>query len=176
MKQIVIPNPCSEDWGLMTPTEKGAFCKKCSLEVIDFTKQSPEEIRETLTLNFGKKSVGHIEKTQLELANSNFHVWENQSPQILRSKFLYACLMVFGMSLFTGCADTDPAKDEINGGIEHVDGGMEVLTGDTIISCDIDTTKTGEIENTTEEMGKIEMKILVIHFFQTIEWISDHLI
>lgn len=158
MKKIVIPNPCSEDWSLMTPTEKGAFCQKCSLEVIDFTKQTPEEIRETLTLNLGKKVCGHIEKTQLELANSNFHVWENQSPQILRSKFLYACVMVFGMSLFTGCENPNPAEDEINGGIEHVDGGMEVLTGDTIMSCDIDTTNTSEHTFTNEVKGEMEME------------------
>jgi hypothetical protein len=138
MKKIVIPNPCSEDWGQMTPTEKGAFCNKCNLEVIDFTKKSPEEIRETLTLSMGKKVCGHIGKMQLDLANSEFHVWETQSPQILRSKFLYACLIVFGMNLFTGCEFSN--NHNVNDGIEHVDGGMEILTGDTIVTCDSDTT------------------------------------
>lgn len=141
MKKIVIPNPCAEDWSQMSPTEKGAFCNKCNLEVIDFTKKTPEEIRETLNLAMGKKVCGHIGKTQLELANSEFHLWENQSPQILRSKFLYACLIVFGMSLFTGCES--PTNNTINNDVENVDGGMEIVTGDTIVSCDIDTSDHG---------------------------------
>jgi hypothetical protein len=148
MKKIVIPNPCAEDWNQMTPTEKGAFCKKCNLEVIDFTKKTPEEIRETLNLAMGKKVCGHIGKTQLELANSEFQYWENQSPQILRSKFLYACVLVFGMSLFTGCESSN--NPEVNGDIENVDGGMEILTGDTIVSCDEDTTNNNGVTFTNE--------------------------
>jgi hypothetical protein len=34
---ISIKEPCHEDWSKMTATEKGAFCQKCALEVIDFT-------------------------------------------------------------------------------------------------------------------------------------------
>lgn len=151
MKKIAIPNPCTEKWSLMTPTEKGAFCKKCNLEVIDFTKKTPEEIRETLNPAMGKKVCGHIGKTQLELANSEFHVWENQSPQILRSKFLYACLIVFGMTLFTGCES--PTNNTINSDVENVDGGMEIVTGDTIVACDADTANHGGATFTNEMKG-----------------------
>ncbi|MFD2587874.1 carboxypeptidase-like regulatory domain-containing protein [Croceitalea marina] len=35
--KITIPEPCSEDWNKMTATQKGAFCKSCAKEVIDFT-------------------------------------------------------------------------------------------------------------------------------------------
>ena len=48
MFQIQIPNPCNEDWDKMSPTEKGAFCKVCSKEVIDFTKSSNPEIKNSL--------------------------------------------------------------------------------------------------------------------------------
>jgi hypothetical protein len=34
---ISINEPCHEDWATMTETQKGAFCQKCALEVIDFT-------------------------------------------------------------------------------------------------------------------------------------------
>ena len=135
MKKITIPEPCHEDWNKMTPTEKGAYCSKCNLEVIDFTKKSSEEIREILTLNIGKKTCGHIGKAQLELANSTFHEWENQSPKILLSKFLLACVTVFGMALFTGCESTP--SDAID--YETVDGGIEILTGDTTYACPSDT-------------------------------------
>ncbi|MDC8004921.1 carboxypeptidase-like regulatory domain-containing protein [Aureisphaera galaxeae] len=41
---ISIPEPCHEDWGKMTATEKGKFCKVCTKEVIDFTKESDEAL------------------------------------------------------------------------------------------------------------------------------------
>ena len=157
MKQISIPSPCSEDWNTMTPTEKGAFCRKCSLEVIDFTKKSSEEIRETLVLNLGKKVCGHIGKHQLQTVNSNFYMWENQSPQILRSKFLYACILVFGMTLFTGCENNN--TEEINGGIEQHDVGMMEMDstthGDDDATKSCDTTNAGESNCTTDIKGRM---------------------
>lgn len=139
--KIHIPTPCSEDWSKMTPTDKGAFCDKCAFEVIDFTNQSPEEIRDTLRERSGQRTCGHISKVQMELVNTNYHHWENQTVKTFRSKFLYACIMVFGMALFTSCD---------NGGEEHVNGEItvedpidvgtvvedDVLLGDTI-SCDM---------------------------------------
>ncbi len=41
---ISIPEPCHEDWGKMTPTEKGKFCSVCTKEVIDFTQTNDEDI------------------------------------------------------------------------------------------------------------------------------------
>jgi hypothetical protein len=156
MIQVSIPTPCSEDWSKMTPTDKGAFCKKCSLEVIDFTKKSPEEIRETLTLNLGKKICGHIGKNQMETANSYFYMWENQSPQILRSKFLYACILVFGMTLFTGCENDPQVQGEMTNEIEAVDGGIDVeMTGDTVVTYDADTTNSGECSFSTDLKGRM---------------------
>ena len=115
----------------MTPTEKGAFCQKCSLEVIDFTRNTPEEIRETLTLNLGQRVCGHVSKVQLELVNTNFHVWKNQPVHVFQSKFLYACVLVFGMTLFTGCSPEPVETGEVE--VEHIEGGMEVLQGDVAI-------------------------------------------
>ncbi len=34
---IRIPEPCSEDWNQMTPTEKGRYCAVCQREIYDFT-------------------------------------------------------------------------------------------------------------------------------------------
>ncbi|EDM43528.1 hypothetical protein SCB49_00725 [unidentified eubacterium SCB49] len=42
--KISIPEPCHEDWNKMTTTERGAFCKVCTKEVIDFTKKIDEDI------------------------------------------------------------------------------------------------------------------------------------
>jgi len=40
---ISIPKPCHENWQEMTATERGAFCKSCQKEVIDFTKKTDDE-------------------------------------------------------------------------------------------------------------------------------------
>jgi hypothetical protein len=44
MSSIYIPEPCHENWGKMSPTEKGRFCAVCTKEVVDFTKKLDEEI------------------------------------------------------------------------------------------------------------------------------------
>ncbi|MBK9191876.1 MAG: hypothetical protein IPM77_10355 [Crocinitomicaceae bacterium] len=100
MNQITINEPCHENWAAMTPTQQGAFCGKCQIDVVDFSNKSPLEIKQILTENSGKHLCGRFKKTQLEELNERFVDWENQSPQIFQSKFLYACLLVFGMALF----------------------------------------------------------------------------
>ncbi|MFT5779486.1 MAG: hypothetical protein ACI837_002445, partial [Crocinitomicaceae bacterium] len=42
-KNIKIKEPCSEDFAKMTPTQQGAFCDKCAMEVYDFTNKSTQE-------------------------------------------------------------------------------------------------------------------------------------
>ncbi len=158
---IGIPNPCSEDWSKMTPTDKGAYCGKCQFDVIDFTNMTPEEIRVTLQLNAGKKTCGHISKTQMDMVNTNYHVWENQAPKVLRSKFLYACLMVFGMSLFTGCESPDDGHKV--GDIEQPVGMIDdvgMIEEDTAATCDgTAVCDDGDVIDgmMVEDLGEIEM-------------------
>jgi hypothetical protein len=60
---ISIPKPCHEDWGAMTPEEKGRFCSVCSKTVIDFTKASDKEIIEHL--NKDATACGRFVSSQL---------------------------------------------------------------------------------------------------------------
>lgn len=62
--QLSIPEPCHENWSNMTPTEKGAFCKACAKEVIDFTHASPRSIAQRVSLN--KNCCGRFRKEQLQ--------------------------------------------------------------------------------------------------------------
>lgn len=142
---LSIPNPCSEDWSKMTPTEKGAYCDKCQFEVIDFTAMEPEEIKATLKAQAGKKTCGHVSKIQLEMINSDYHLWENQTVSIFRSKFLYACLMVFGFTLFASCGDRYTDEQEI-GKIEPA-GMVEEELLDGMMDAHLD-----EIDTTVEEL------------------------
>ena len=41
-----MPDPCSEDWNKMTPTEQGAFCYKCQKEVINLSNTAPDKIKD----------------------------------------------------------------------------------------------------------------------------------
>jgi len=62
--KITIPEPCNENWNNMTPTEKGAFCSRCSKEVKDFTKSTDQEILSVIQ-NSENTICGHISTKQL---------------------------------------------------------------------------------------------------------------
>ena len=121
MTKVSIPSPCNEGWNNMTPTIKGAFCSSCKIDVIDFTNKTNREIQEILLENRGKKLCGHIKTTQLAKLNQHYADWENQSVKVFQSKFLWACLIVFGVFLFTGCEDHIKAQPELLGEIEYVE-------------------------------------------------------
>lgn len=101
MKHISIPNPCSENWDEMTPTEKGAFCQKCSKDVYDFTRTSFQEIREIVEQNENGSICGRIRKAQLVALQDEYSQWyEPNSTSVLRL-FLFSLFLVFGLGLFT---------------------------------------------------------------------------
>tara|TARA_Y100000815_G_scaffold275726_1_gene316469 strand:- start:980 stop:2122 length:1143 start_codon:yes stop_codon:yes gene_type:complete len=62
--QITVPEPCHENWNVMTPSEKGRFCGSCQKEVIDFTQLTDEAI--VKMIGSGKDICGRLKKSQLE--------------------------------------------------------------------------------------------------------------
>ncbi|MFZ4930281.1 hypothetical protein [Chryseobacterium sp. Mn2064] len=79
MKNIKIPNPCSENWELMSPQEKGKFCAVCNKCVIDFTQKQPQEIVQILEKNNDIQICGRF---------YNHQIGENiDKPQALRTAF-----------------------------------------------------------------------------------------
>ncbi|MDR2222122.1 MAG: carboxypeptidase-like regulatory domain-containing protein [Flavobacteriaceae bacterium] len=42
--RLEIPEPCGEEWNLMTPKEKGRHCAVCDKEVVDFSAATRQEI------------------------------------------------------------------------------------------------------------------------------------
>ena len=109
---ISIPDPCNEDFSKMTPTERGAFCNKCSIDTFDFRHLSTGEINTIIKDNAGQHLCGRFNKSQLEELNAGFLNWKNQNPRVFQSKFILACIMVFGLTLFS-CED-EQAVQEIN--------------------------------------------------------------
>lgn len=62
--KITIPQPCSENWNVMNPTQKGAFCKSCEKEVIDFTHTTPYNLSKKLEQ--GENICGRFKPEQLD--------------------------------------------------------------------------------------------------------------
>lgn len=69
MKNLHIPNPCSENWELMSPQEKGRFCSMCNKCVIDFTEKNSSEIKDIIENNFEKTICGRFYDHQLNITD-----------------------------------------------------------------------------------------------------------
>lgn len=112
MKNLYIPEPCSEDWESMSPHEKGRFCSACNKCVIDFTQKEPQEILQIITEKKEKQVCGRFYNHQLKMPD--------QSEKLKESFFRYIpsyfqnnkiVLTLFSLVLFlTGC--TKP-KEEV---------------------------------------------------------------
>ena len=87
--KITIPEPCSEDWNQMTPTQKGAFCKSCAKEVVDFTSTSKSELARKI--KHGQNLCGRFKASQLN----------TQLPSVSRSKFQRNAAMLGFTSLLS---------------------------------------------------------------------------
>jgi len=64
--KIYIPEPCHEDWGKMTPNEKGAYCRVCAKTVVDFSERSDEDVQKFLLDNAENKICGRFRVSQIE--------------------------------------------------------------------------------------------------------------
>ena len=104
--EIAIQEPCSEDWSTMSATQKGAFCKQCAKEVIDFTGKSSLEIKQTLALKLASKTsvCGRIENRQLKEVNQEFVAWRSVQEEV-NAIWMISMIAVFGLTLFS-CSNT----------------------------------------------------------------------
>ena len=101
MKNINIKEPCGEDFSKMTKTEKGHFCGKCEIDVYDFTNKSNNEIKSVLRDNIGQQLCGRFNQDSIDSLNTEFYIWQNQNTRSFQSRFVYALIMVFGLTLFS---------------------------------------------------------------------------
>ena len=134
MKKIKIAEPCHENWNDFTSTQRGAFCGKCQINVIDFSKKSNSEIKNILDDNKGKKMCGRFLKVQLDNFNYDYEVWQNQSQPIFQSKFIFALVLGFGLALFS-CSNPNgkQAITEIKNNVVQLDTVIEVSSVDTTV-------------------------------------------
>lgn len=101
MLQITIPKPCHQNWGDMTPNEQGRHCALCAKTVVDFTVMSDDAVQYFLLNRQQDKICGRFRNEQLH--NNTIHLPQNifDEPLPLWKHFLAACLLAFGMMLFS---------------------------------------------------------------------------
>jgi len=107
MKNLHIPNPCSENWELMSPQEKGRFCSICNKCVIDFTQKQPQEILQIIDEKKDEEVCGRFYKHQLNGEVEKSERLKTQFFAFIPSYFQNnkITLAVFSLILFlTGCS------------------------------------------------------------------------
>ena len=133
--KIYIPEPCHENWGVMTPNEQGRFCGSCQKTVVDFTNFSAEDIQNYFTKHYGQKVCGRFKQQQLNSIDIQIPSFIFNQISFSR-KFALALLLVFGTTLFS-CTDNQ---------------GQPATLGEVKL---IDTTKT-KIDTVSIEKHVIE--------------------
>lgn len=117
MKNLYIPEPCSENWESMSPQEKGRFCSVCSKCVVDFTQKKPDEIRQILTENENKKVCGRFYNHQLDIKDDKSQKVKNRFFRYIPNIFQNSKLTLAALSLIlflTGCSkEKDMTKGEV---------------------------------------------------------------
>jgi hypothetical protein len=110
---LSIPQPCHERWANMSPTDKGAFCKACSKEVIDFSQQTTTQIVDFFTGYGGGGVCGRFRQSQLGTYTIEINPQLLQQRLPLWKKMLAVILLCFGGLLFSpaeGHAQGQPIK------------------------------------------------------------------
>ena len=133
--EIVLTNPCSENWNVMQVDSVGRFCDSCQKSVIDFTSKTDDEIKAFLKDKPGEQLCGRfyvhqVERIRIEIDQniliSNIPFWQ---------KFLAVVLVCFGQD-FLG-ADFVFAQTEMDS-IPVKTEQIDSLISETL--AEVDTT------------------------------------
>ncbi|GAB5418815.1 MAG: hypothetical protein Crog4KO_02050 [Crocinitomicaceae bacterium] len=100
MKYFSIPEPCSENWNEMSPTEKGAFCQKCSKEVYDVSHLQNNQIIGLLASETKVPCMRMMPQQEQTLNADIGQIFQSRKKQMQRA-MLFSLLVVFGFTLFS---------------------------------------------------------------------------
>jgi hypothetical protein len=154
--KIYIPEPCHEDWGKMTPNEKGAYCKVCAKTVVDFSEETDEDVQNFLLDNAENKICGRFRVSQIESDEQpklkiEMPKWEFPGfliPVLTPFRATALALMLCASAMLSSC------------GSEGYGGGDDdrKLAG-TVVA--VDTTKNTEIDETMIQGGITPIRTLL---------------
>ncbi|MCA8829377.1 hypothetical protein [Hymenobacter pini] len=109
---LAIPQPCHENWDLMTPTEQGRFCQACRKEVWDFSEMPAADILRVLQQAPEGSVCGRIPVDTLQesrrLAEAAFQV--QQWPWVSRLRQVVAAVGLPLLTYSPGLARTTAAE------------------------------------------------------------------
>ncbi|MCW3462015.1 hypothetical protein [Chitinophaga nivalis] len=103
--KIMIPDPCTANWDMMTAQEAGRFCTSCATTVVDFTRMTDEEVQNYLLANAHQKMCGRFRESQLAPVPAGLQEVMSHTSLPYWKKFLAIVIVVFG-SLLTACNET----------------------------------------------------------------------
>lgn len=108
-KHVGIGTPCSEDRSNMIPTERGSFCNKCSMEVIDFTRMSTLEIKQILLKQQNERVCGRMTPELEATLNQEYLSWKSGDQAHMQRAMLFSLFLIFGLTLFS-CSSIEDNK------------------------------------------------------------------
>lgn len=133
--KINIPQPCTENWKQMELGINSRHCSACSKNVIDFTKQSREDIYKTLLKQTTETVCGRFRSAQLDFSipNEAITIYPRQiTPR--KARIIPFLALSLAIALSTSCdAQTKPPKpstvtDTVNTPISTSNGMVPVPT------------------------------------------------
>jgi hypothetical protein len=143
--KIIIDNPCHENWNAMTPNAKGAFCLSCQKNVIDFSKQTVEEIKNFFSELPQQGSVcGKFREEQLNEISFEYFFMQFRKWKYFQKAAVIA-FFVFGFNLF------GMAQSNIN---KH----PQMLKGEVAVILPPDSVKTKLMKPVRPAGGKDTLK------------------
>lgn len=105
-KYLSVPVPCSEDWNKMDATEQGAFCTKCTKEVVDLTRIRTSEIPALMAT----KSDPCIRVLGHQLDEMNWMEWLNSLSLRKQINHLFLLTFVFVFQFNGTAQESDTTK------------------------------------------------------------------
>jgi hypothetical protein len=64
--QLIIPEPCHENWDKMSPNEQGRFCNSCAKTVVDFSSMTDGQMIDYFTRLKNENVCGRVNTGQLQ--------------------------------------------------------------------------------------------------------------
>lgn len=156
MKYFSIPDPCSENWNEMTPTEKGAFCQKCSNEVHDVSQMSNDEIFQLLASE-DKVPCMRMKPSQERSLNIDLGLLHQSQKRNMQRAMLFSLLVVFGFTLFS-CTNSQQIHERnllesaANSMIEATDKAQSEVQE----KIELNQLKAQKLDLEVEELAKVE--------------------
>ncbi len=143
-KNIIINNPCSENWNDMEDFSLGKFCEKCSKCVVDFTDKTDAQVHDIFKTANGKEICGRISARSLAMAATGIILITNLS-------FVHAQTKT-NFGVITEQKVTDVTK--ISGKLIFKRTKKEITDAEVLFIC-----KSKYIKTTTDKNGNFTLEI-----------------